>query len=77
MILLDCGLNVGNPRDLFPKFDNKSFNVHDLDAIILSHAHLEVGKDELCIVQEYVENRVTQLGEITQNEALFATTLNV
>ena len=40
-VLLDCGLNVGNPKDLFPLFDNGNFNIEDLDAVILSHAHLD------------------------------------
>ncbi|MHA1512358.1 MAG: MBL fold metallo-hydrolase, partial [Promethearchaeota archaeon] len=40
-ILLDCGLNVGNPKDLFPLFENGNFNIEDLDAVILSHAHLD------------------------------------
>jgi len=40
-ILLDCGLNVGNPRDRFPFFDVPEFSVRDLDAIIISHAHLD------------------------------------
>jgi len=40
-ILLDCGLNVGNQKDLFPLFDNGNFNIEDLDAVILSHAHLD------------------------------------
>jgi hypothetical protein len=40
-ILLDCGLNVGNQKDLYPMFDNGNFNIEDLDAVILSHAHLD------------------------------------
>ncbi len=40
-ILLDCGLNVGNPTDLFPYLDNLHFRIHELDAVILSHAHLD------------------------------------
>jgi len=40
-ILIDCGLNVGNPRDRFPFFDVPEFSVRDLDAIIISHAHLD------------------------------------
>lgn len=40
-ILLDCGMNVGNPDDLFPYLDTKDFNVRDLDAVILSHAHMD------------------------------------
>ena len=40
-VLLDCGLNVGNPKDLFPHFDNGNFRIADLDAVIISHAHLD------------------------------------
>lgn len=40
-VLLDCGLNVGNPDDLFPYLDVGSFKIENLDAIILSHAHLD------------------------------------
>lgn len=40
-ILLDCGLNVGNPRDSFPFFDVPEFSLRDLDAVIISHAHLD------------------------------------
>jgi len=40
-ILVDCGLNVGNPVDRFPFFDLPEFNIRDLDAVIVSHAHLD------------------------------------
>ncbi len=40
-VLLDCGLNVGNPKDLFPYLDNGNLNLDSLDAVILSHAHLD------------------------------------
>ncbi|TFF90388.1 MAG: beta-CASP ribonuclease aCPSF1 [Promethearchaeota archaeon] len=40
-VLIDCGLNVGNPHDRFPFFDVPEFSVRDLDAIIISHAHLD------------------------------------
>ncbi|TXT59465.1 MAG: hypothetical protein BAJALOKI1v1_1420007 [Promethearchaeota archaeon] len=40
-ILIDCGLNVGNPNDRFPFFDLPEFNIRDLDAVIVSHAHLD------------------------------------
>jgi KH/beta-lactamase-domain protein len=40
-VLLDCGLNVGNPNEKFPFFDVTEFSVRDLDAIIVSHAHLD------------------------------------
>ena len=40
-ILLDVGLNVGNPIDRFPFFDVPEFSIRDLDAVIISHAHLD------------------------------------
>jgi len=40
-VLLDCGLNIGNPNDRFPFFDVPEFSVRDLDAVIISHAHLD------------------------------------
>ena len=40
-VLLDCGLNVGSPHDKFPYFYIPEFSVRDLDAVIISHAHLD------------------------------------
>jgi KH/beta-lactamase-domain protein len=40
-VLLDCGLNVGNPNEKFPFFELPEFSVRDLDAIIVTHAHLD------------------------------------
>ena len=40
-ILLDVGLNVGNPNDKFPFFEIPEFSLRDLDAVIVSHAHLD------------------------------------
>lgn len=40
-ILLDVGLNVGNPIDRFPFFEVPEFSIRDLDAVIISHAHLD------------------------------------
>jgi KH/beta-lactamase-domain protein len=40
-ILLDVGFNVGNPVEKFPFFDVPEFSVRDLDAVIVSHAHLD------------------------------------
>ncbi len=40
-ILLDCGLNIGNPNDRYPYFDIPEFSIRDLDAVIISHAHLD------------------------------------
>ncbi len=41
-ILLDCGINVaGKGKDKFPYLDVAEFKINELDAIILSHAHLD------------------------------------
>ena len=40
-VLLDVGLNVGSPNDRFPFFDVPEFSLRDLDAVIISHAHLD------------------------------------
>jgi uncharacterized protein len=40
-VLLDVGLNVGNNNDKFPNFDLPEFSIRDLDAVIISHAHLD------------------------------------
>lgn len=40
-ILIDCGLNVGNPNDRFPYFEVPEFSIKDLDAVIVSHSHLD------------------------------------
>jgi len=40
-VLLDVGLNVGNPNDKFPFFEAPEFSLRDLDAVILSHSHLD------------------------------------
>ncbi|MFX0059299.1 MAG: beta-CASP ribonuclease aCPSF1 [Candidatus Hodarchaeota archaeon] len=40
-VLIDVGLNVGNNNDKFPSFDLPEFSLRDLDAIIISHAHLD------------------------------------
>tara|TARA_Y100000310_G_scaffold344963_1_gene460819 strand:- start:4170 stop:6068 length:1899 start_codon:yes stop_codon:yes gene_type:complete len=41
-ILLDCGINPGDEGSgLYPYFDSPDFKVSELDAIILSHAHMD------------------------------------
>ncbi|HMF32526.1 MAG TPA: beta-CASP ribonuclease aCPSF1 [Candidatus Lokiarchaeia archaeon] len=40
-VLLDCGLNIGNQSDPFPLFDLPSFDIDQLDAVIVTHAHLD------------------------------------
>jgi hypothetical protein len=41
-ILLDCGINVAaKGKDKFPYLDVSEFKINELDAIILTHAHLD------------------------------------
>src|SRR3989338_70000 len=41
-ILLDCGVNVaGEGTEAYPILDAPEFNIQQLDAIVLSHAHLD------------------------------------
>ena len=42
-VLLDCGINPGSAKslDAFPRLDISHFNVDTLDAVIISHAHLD------------------------------------
>ncbi|MHA1904960.1 MAG: beta-CASP ribonuclease aCPSF1 [Candidatus Thorarchaeota archaeon] len=40
-ILIDCGVNVGTPSKAFPRLDLPEFNINQLDAVIISHAHLD------------------------------------
>lgn len=42
-VLLDCGINPGstNPIEAFPRLDLPQFDIDTLDAVIVSHAHLD------------------------------------
>jgi len=42
-ILLDCGINPGSGSafEAFPRFDTSQFSLDNLDAVIISHAHLD------------------------------------
>jgi len=42
-VLLDCGINPGSskPFEAFPRFDNPVFQLDSLDAVVISHAHLD------------------------------------
>ena len=40
-ILLDCGINVASPDKPYPYLDVPEFNINELDAVILSHAHID------------------------------------
>jgi KH/beta-lactamase-domain protein len=40
-ILLDCGINVANDEHAYPYLEAPEFNINELDAVILSHAHID------------------------------------
>jgi len=40
-ILLDCGINVASEKEKFPYLNVSEFDIKQLDAIILTHAHLD------------------------------------
>ncbi|MGC9345503.1 MAG: beta-CASP ribonuclease aCPSF1, partial [Candidatus Bathyarchaeales archaeon] len=42
-ILLDCGINPGSskPFETFPRLDIPAFEIDSLDAVVISHAHLD------------------------------------
>ncbi|MBI2140729.1 beta-CASP ribonuclease aCPSF1 [Candidatus Woesearchaeota archaeon] len=40
-ILLDCGVNVADDSDPYPMLEAPEFNIEQLDAVIVSHAHLD------------------------------------
>ncbi len=42
-VLLDCGVNPGSSRpfEAFPRLDNPAFELESLDAVVISHAHLD------------------------------------
>ena len=41
-VLLDCGLNpAANEDEAYPYFDCPEFRINELDAVIISHAHLD------------------------------------
>jgi len=40
-VLLDCGLNIGNNRSLYPNFNMLGFDLDNLDAVVVSHAHMD------------------------------------
>jgi len=42
-VLLDCGINPGSqdPMQAYPRFDTDEFDLEKLDAVVISHAHLD------------------------------------
>jgi predicted metal-dependent RNase len=40
-IMIDCGVNVGASDHAFPRFDLPEFAISKLDAVVITHAHLD------------------------------------
>ena len=40
-ILLDCGINVASEDNAYPYLDSPDFNINELDAVIITHSHLD------------------------------------
>lgn len=40
-ILLDCGVNVSDTVEPYPMLDAPEFHIEDLDAVIITHSHLD------------------------------------
>jgi len=40
-VLIDCGVNVGSPEYAFPHLDAPEFDIEELDAVVVTHAHLD------------------------------------
>ncbi|NHK31407.1 MAG: beta-CASP ribonuclease aCPSF1 [Asgard group archaeon] len=42
-ILIDCGVNVGRntTKDMFPRLDALEFSIENLDAVVITHSHLD------------------------------------
>ncbi len=40
-ILLDCGINLGSKRDFLPYLGAPELDIDELDAVVVSHAHLD------------------------------------
>lgn len=40
-VLMDCGVDVASSTDAYPFLESPDFNINELDAVIISHAHLD------------------------------------
>jgi len=41
-VLLDCGVNIAaSGKDAYPYFETPEFNINELDAVVISHPHLD------------------------------------
>ncbi len=40
-VILDCGVNIASDEQAYPYLDAPEFNIKDLDAVIITHSHLD------------------------------------
>lgn len=40
-VLLDCGINVADDNEAFPFLEAPEFNINELDAVIITHSHMD------------------------------------
>ncbi len=40
-VMLDCGVDVASPAEPYPFLESPDFNINELDAVIITHAHLD------------------------------------
>ncbi len=40
-VLLDCGVDVADEKHAYPMLEAPEFNINDLDAVIITHSHLD------------------------------------
>lgn len=40
-VMVDCGINTGNKEDPYPYLDALNFPLSELDAVVISHAHMD------------------------------------
>jgi KH/beta-lactamase-domain protein len=40
-VLLDCGINIASSEHAYPQLDVPEFDINELDAVVISHSHLD------------------------------------
>ena len=74
-VLLDCGFNVAAPREqAFPYLDAPELNIQELDAVILSHPHIDHCLPPDTLV-ELENGNLKQIDRINEGDTL--TTFNL
>ncbi len=67
-VMLDCGINIGSvAQKPFPYLDAPEFHIQDLDAVVVSHAHLDHCLHPETLVQ-MSDGSIKQIKEVETNE---------